>query len=947
MKIQVIKVFVTILTLNILFSVGEVFAQQQKVSGQGCANIQLYKYKDGALQDFTDQERKNGVELTCDERSVLLSPLGFAPNVPDEEKGSYEFEKIDYNPPQAFNKGTKISLPHDDCWSKMFSFSNYFPVTANSDVPKFQFYFYDKTYETLLVNSNGGVHLFDSDSRLLQYAKNNNINLYNEPTGMNYLYCPYAYSQAFPDSRDTWTGGYLQSVNPTFNSINGPFCDIDYGRASNDQGMYIDFVGEYPCRKCIISFNDIPMFGNYGASDTANITSMIVLYETTGAIEFYLKQKPYYTATNGSNAVLGIQNSDGTAATVITNNAYDPDNKGTTTTQSYNSTAWKAKEEAWRIKPVGDLIPKYTWYKKKPGDSDNNLIPLGNGDANGNYSAAPDQEDGPTYYYCEMPLSRIEDGGEFSVWDSILVIPAPVPNVVITHNSADNPQTVSMNQWSTYQYDTVCAGDRVTFTFSGGDEYEFIEPAALKDVKIVNGTVTVEQDATVDEVHYQFEIRNYKDGQLVCTSTEDVYIFNRRIRVDIGEDTSICKAQQVYFEDNIKDYENSLKDKNCKFQWSYTGGGLVNMTTEKAEFVPQSSGILGLTITDNRYCSATDEANVEVIPVPDLKIDGATELCEGTSTTLTAKQDLNDVTYLWNTGSEESSIIETPEQATDYEVTVTTNTANCSSTAKVTVNVYPIPTIEMHKDSKICEGETAVIGVTGDAERYLWQSSDVSVNGGDLTEYTVSPDLTTRYTVTAYNNPQLNCSSVGSVTVFVEKKPAPTIQMDPNYIDELTPVVTFTDATVGVVSRLWEISDGATSADKNFRHTFSLDDTTITFYVTLTGTTSYGCTDSVTMPISVVREHHIWAPTGIYLHSVNPINAQFRMTIDAVSEFNLKIFNRWGGIVFETNDINEAWDCKVNGKYVNQGVYTWYASYRHKDSPDRLMQKSGTFMIYN
>mgnify|MGYP000487926233 CR=1 FL=1 len=53
------------------------------------------------------------------------------------------------------------------------------------------------------------------------------------------------------------------------------------------------------------------------------------------------------------------------------------------------------------------------------------------------------------------------------------------------------------------------------------------------------------------------------------------------------------------------------------------------------------------------------------------------------------------------------------------------------------------------------------------------------------------------------------------------------------------------------------------------------------------------------------------------------------------------------GIVFETNDVYEAWNCTYKGKFVEQGVYTWYASYHHLDTPDRLMQKTGAFMVYN
>jgi gliding motility-associated-like protein len=46
-----------------------------------------------------------------------------------------------------------------------------------------------------------------------------------------------------------------------------------------------------------------------------------------------------------------------------------------------------------------------------------------------------------------------------------------------------------------------------------------------------------------------------------------------------------------------------------------------------------------------------------------------------------------------------------------------------------------------------------------------------------------------------------------------------------------------------------------------------------------------------------------------------------------VKEFHIEVFNRWGKKVFETNDLTDKWDGKVNGKDADEGVYFWLASY--------------------
>lgn len=264
------------------------------------------------------------------------------------------------------------------------------------------------------------------------------------------------------------------------------------------------------------------------------------------------------------------------------------------------------------------------------------------------------------------------------------------------------------------------------------------------------------------------------------------------------------------------------------------------------------------------------------------------------------------------------------------------------------VNVKNAPEISCNEDQKICYGETApVMVVTTETEplRYVWISPDESVNGSSATAFTVSPQGTTHYTVTAYND--INCNTTDEVVVYVEQKPVPIITFSPKAIDALDPMVVFTDSTVGSISTLWELSDGSSSTDRVFIHTFELEDGVISYDVTLTSETEFGCVDSVTTLIRVKRDHYLWAPTAVYLHDSDIKNRTFRLHIDNLIEYNIKIYNRWGTLLFETDNVEDAWDCMYNGKNVQQGVYVWKATYRHNDSPNRQQSETGTFMIYN
>lgn len=63
-----------------------------------------------------------------------------------------------------------------------------------------------------------------------------------------------------------------------------------------------------------------------------------------------------------------------------------------------------------------------------------------------------------------------------------------------------------------------------------------------------------------------------------------------------------------------------------------------------------------------------------------------------------------------------------------------------------------------------------------------------------------------------------------------------------------------------------------------------------------------------------------------------------------VKDFNIKIFNRWGLIVFESSDYKENWDGKINGKPADEGVYYWITKYKSTCSLDDVPIESKGFV---
>jgi len=62
-----------------------------------------------------------------------------------------------------------------------------------------------------------------------------------------------------------------------------------------------------------------------------------------------------------------------------------------------------------------------------------------------------------------------------------------------------------------------------------------------------------------------------------------------------------------------------------------------------------------------------------------------------------------------------------------------------------------------------------------------------------------------------------------------------------------------------------------------------------------------------------------------------------------ITLFNMQIFNRWGQLVFSTNNISQAWDGKLMGAVCDEGVYSWVIYY--EDNAKRKVSNKGTVLL--
>lgn len=237
-----------------------------------------------------------------------------------KEATSYTVSGVPYQPLYPFTGGTVIEVMTDDKWS---------PLT---NIP-FSFCFYGNTYNQFLIGPNG-VITFDTTN---QQAGG------DSPWDLNDLSIP--------------AGNF-----PIKNAIYGVYQDTNLDPQqitdSNVQNINYYSGGVIPNRYFVINFNKLPLFGPPNSTGGLQ-TSQIVFYEGTNVIDVNVERRePSNTWSNG-NGVIGIQNQEGTLATVPTGR---------------NTGNWSATNESWRFLPSGNSVTAFTWQKNGAFYSAENTI---------------------------------------------------------------------------------------------------------------------------------------------------------------------------------------------------------------------------------------------------------------------------------------------------------------------------------------------------------------------------------------------------------------------------------------------------------------------------------------------------------------------------------------------------------------------------------------------
>jgi gliding motility-associated-like protein len=186
-------------------------------------------------------------------------------------------------------------------------------------------------------------------------------------------------------------------------------------------------------------------------------------------------------------------------------------------------------------------------------------------------------------------------------------------------------------------------------------------------------------------------------------------------------------------------------------------------------------------------------------------------------------------------------------------------------------------------------------------------------------------------TLTVYN--AIGCADTITMDSLVCVVPGPqaSFSASSGVIDYFTGLLELTNTSLGsVISTFWTFGDGSPNSTVENPVHYYPDQQPADYDVTLVVTDTNGCTDTASAVFTLIELLNVYIPNTITIDGdgVNDVFLPVFSNPDIIESYQIQIYNRWGNLVFETDNAAEGWDGRYKGKRdVQLGLYNWKIIY--------------------
>ena len=271
---------------------------------------------------------------------------------------------------------------------------------------------------------------------------------------------------------------------------------------------------------------------------------------------------------------------------------------------------------------------------------------------------------------------------------------------------------------------------------------------------------------------------------------------------------------------------------------------------------------------------------------------------------------------------------------TTYTFTPSIGQCALPVTQTVTVNQPVTPTFSADITNGCAPLSVNFTNTTPNSINCIWTLSDGTILSGISTVTNVfTTDGCFDITLSSLGSDGCISNYTESNIVCIEVSPVADFSMDNANLTEDDYGVNFVNTSIGAVDYIWDFGDNSfLNTDENPYHEFGFIESTYT--IMLIAISNLGCIDTAFSSIDMLEQllyfvPNTFTPDGDLKN--NTFQPVFTSGFDPYN-FKMLIFNRWGEILFETNNAAIGWDGTYDGIYVQDGTYTWKIEFKVKEN---------------
>ena len=268
----------------------------------------------------------------------------------------------------------------------------------------------------------------------------------------------------------------------------------------------------------------------------------------------------------------------------------------------------------------------------------------------------------------------------------------------------------------------------------------------------------------------------------------------------------------------------------------------------------------------------------------------------------------------WSTTETTDNIIVAPSINTEYWVEISDGVTICKDSIQIDVN--ELPTVSITGVDQICNKDTTYLNIqfTGIQPFIIELNGITNLYTNTNNSVLVSPSITTIYNINYVTDIVCINDTNKSHTIVVNPLPTPVI--NPDFYELYTGEEIA--LTAGTYADYWWYDSNDSLI---FRNEILIVDSTLTTYLVVES--EKGCFGtSAAAQVAYIPRVIFFIP-NTFTPNGDEHNDLLVTIGDNIATFYMVIANRWGEVVYTTNDINKFWDGKFQGKPAKQGTYSY------------------------